>query len=179
MLRQKQSRFGTKSMWALAIGASVGLAAGLVIAARAGLFRRGAGKLDRTLTLMEDQIVELLSFDSVLAQRSVEVAALAMGIVELTGTVDSEEEARRAVELAQRARGVRTVLNRIDVGPSETRLATNKRRFSTVAERPQFEGVNVGIGRRRQGIDTPPDKRDDHVELLTDAVEKDAVIDLD
>jgi hypothetical protein len=179
MLRQKKSRL-TTSMWALAIGATVGLAAGLIVAARSGLFRRGgSGKLDRTLSLLEEQIVDLLSFDSVLGQRSVEVAALAPGIVELTGSVDSEEEAHRAVELAQRAHGVRTVLNRIDVGPNETRLAGNRRRFGASGGNrpPQFGGLGVGTGRRRQGIETEPPQRDDRVDILTHAVEKDAAID--
>ncbi len=182
MLRKKQSGLGSKSMWALAIGASVGLAAGLVIAARSGLFSRGGGgKLDRALTLMEEQIVQLLSFDSVLGQRAVEVAALAPGIVELTGTVDSEEEAHRAVELAQRAHGVRTVLNRIEVGVNETRLARNSRRFgASVGDRPpQFGGMSAGIGRRRQGMETEPPQHDDHADMLTKAADKDAVIDLD
>lgn len=181
MLRKKQSKLGSTSMWALAIGASVGLAAGLVIAARSGLFSRmGGNRLNRVLSAMEEQIVQLLSFDSILGQRAVEVAALAPGIVELTGTVNSDEEAHRAVELAQRAHGVRTVLNRIDVAPLETRLAGNRRRFGGDGARaPQFEGLGVGTGRRRQGLDTEPPQRDDRVDILTDTIEKDVIIELE
>jgi hypothetical protein len=178
MWREKESRFefGSKGMWALAIGASIGLAAGIILATRSGLLRRArSGSFERALALVEDQIVELLSFDSVLGQRAVEVAALAPGIVELTGTVDSEEEAHRAVELAQRATGVRTVLNRIDVAPTESRLAGNRKRFeTTTADGAQhWYGMGVGMGRRRQGP-TDPARRDDSQAMVSNDLDVDS-----
>jgi gas vesicle protein len=162
-----ESRLGRKVLWALAVGATVGLAAGIVIATRSGFWRRLRGEVDREAAEMEERIVELLSEDEVLSHRAVEVSSLAPGIIELVGTVNSDAEAHRAVAAAQKVEGVRTVLNRLDVQMSG-RITPKRTADSGVARGgTHWYGMGVGMGRRRQGVDTDPKQRDDSQDMIS------------
>ncbi len=110
--------------------------------ARAGVSGRAARAAIRAEKRLEDSRID--------------VVPLADGIVELRGTVDTVDEARRAVELAQRPPAVRTVLNRLRVENEEERLARTRRRFAAGAadlHETHWYGMRSGMGRRRRGND--------------------------
>lgn len=168
MFGQKRERSGA-AFWVLAAGAAVGIGAVIWMGMRrkgraefVGLPERGG---------IEDDVIEALRRDTVLRARAIDVASIAPGIIELSGTVDSEEEAHHAVEVVQRVAGIRTVLNRLDLSEVEQRL-NRKRTTSTVGagSGSRWYGMGVGTGRRRQSPSTDPDRRDDSVELREEAI---------
>lgn len=92
---------------------------------------------------------------------SIHVVGLAPGIVELRGFVLREDQAHRAVELAQQPDHVHTVLNRLGVVEQESQLAETRRRFAAGAadlHETHWYGMGAGMGRRarnrrRNGVD--------------------------
>lgn len=149
----------------ISAAAGLGLAAGFLLS-RWGRFAPRV----RALAELENGTVDLLLGDPHLSQRPIEVEALSDGIVELTGTVRDMEEVHRAVELAQRVPGVRTVLNRLDVEILGAHLEATRRRSAAgdadLASR-RWYGIGIGMGRRRQGDDTDPDRPDDKVPIVS------------
>src|SRR5690606_40397343 len=108
-----------------ALGAAGGLALGLLLVrslptpqrpSRIGRelrdrARTGAGRLrparlrrmgaeQRELTALEDRVLEAFFGDSVLGDRGVDIGAISPGIIELSGSVWTEEEADHAVRIA-------------------------------------------------------------------------------
>ncbi|MBI4410134.1 MAG: BON domain-containing protein [Gemmatimonadetes bacterium] len=156
--------------WPLAIGAGFGIAAGLLLAARRAPLRLLAKLgLDRELGRTEGEAVDRLARDDVLGRRGIEVAALAPGIVELSGRVRDDDEAHRAIQIVQRVPGVRTVLNRLELEVEATHLEQTRLRFAegdAGLHETHWYGLGVGTGRRRQG-DTDPDRPDDRVSILS------------
>jgi hypothetical protein len=113
-------------------------------------------ELDR----LETAVLGEFLMDTQLRDRSIEIGAISGGIIELSGTVMSVEEVRRAVEIASRVEGVETVVNRMDV--ERPYRATNLRSTSPAGGALEHnEGRVGGMGRRRQGGDTEPLQRDD------------------
>jgi hypothetical protein len=116
------------------------------------------------LTGLEDAVLDAFLADSVLSERGIDVGAISHGIVELSGSVWTEEEADRAVHLANSIAGVNTVVNRLDV-ESEARYRA-RNRGQVEEDEDEFEGSEwtgrmVGMNRRRQGRQTDPDQSDD------------------
>lgn len=154
----------------IAAGALASVAAGWWLTWRR---RRSALGVPVDLAGLEEQVVDAFLEDPVLSQRPIEIAALADGIIELTGTVRTEHEADRAVHAAQRVPGVATVLNRLDIDLVRTRLAETRRRFEAAAPElteTHWYGLRVGTGRRRQGAGTGPDRPDERVDLVSRAL---------
>lgn len=152
----------------LTAGATVGIAAGLILVRRGWRLRQVLPGL--SLSILERQVREALRADGVLRRREIEAGALADGIVELSGTVRDDMEAQRAVALARRVPGVRTVLNRLDLEILEEHLSDTRRRFDEGDPRlheTQWNGLRVGTGRRRQGRETEPDRPDDRVPIVS------------
>ena len=163
----------------LAVGATAGLAAGLYFLGRAGrdIMRRRSA--DNGLEALEQRVVDALVEDETIAGRSLEIAALSYGIIEVTGEVRDDDEARRVVALAQSVPGVRTVLNRMDVEELEGRLAQTRQRYDDgdpALHETHWYGVRVGTGSRRQGRSTDPDQRDDRVDSVERALGTDRSI---
>jgi len=153
----------------IAAGALASVAAGWWLTWR----RRRAPGLPVDLAELEERVVDAFLEDPVLSHRPIEIAALADGIVELTGTVRTEHEADRAVHAAQRVPGVTTVLNRLDIDLLRAHLAETRRRFEAAAPElteTHWYGIRVGTGRRRQGAETDPDRPDDRVGLVSRAL---------
>ena len=172
MLRRKDPILSDKVV-PLALGATAGLAAGLYFLGRAGrsYLRRHDG--EDGLGNLEERIIDVLGKDPVMVERGVEVSALADGIVELSGAVRDEAEARLAVDLAQRVNGVHTVLNRLDLETEERHLRETRRRYDDgdpALHETHWYGLRVGIGTRRQNIETDPPRRDDRVDILERAL---------
>ena len=136
-------------------------AAGVAAAFRPGRLRRAVRDQDE-LTRLEDAVLDAFLADEVLGERGIDVGAISRGIIELSGSVYTEDEADRAVRLAQRVAGVDTVVNRLDVEDDGHRHDRFPLRDDDAARRDtEWTGLNVGMGRRRQGRDTDPDRPDD------------------
>lgn len=154
----------------------IGTAAGLIMGAAIG--RRYGGvrelRLIRELARTEERIVDRFMADPILSERALDVAALTPRIIELSGTVLDEDEADRAVALAQETSGATTVVNRLDVAVLDEHVQRTRRRNAAEgldgagAGRPTQLGV--GTGRRRQGRETDPNRPDDKVKLVTKAL---------
>lgn len=159
--------------WTMAVGAAAGVAAAAIwtVRARGWPRRRPHAPEDGGL---EDQVVNALLADEQTARCAIEVAALSPGVIELTGAVGTPVELRRAVEVTQRVDGVQTVVNRLEVGLENSRLSERQQRYESgdpALREQHWYGVGVGTGRRRQGVSTDPDRRDDRVDMVTQAFE--------
>lgn len=138
--------------------------------ARSMAQRLGPARLQREpleqneLTALEDAVLDAFLADGVLGERGIDVGAISRGIVELSGTVETEEESAHAVRVANRVPGVQTVVNRLEVGSQARHLDDVRRRFEAAEEDDDFgewSGRNIGMGRRRQGTQTDPARPDD------------------
>ncbi len=159
--------------WSMAVGAAAGVAAAAIWTVRARRMRRPRVHSPE-LGGLEEGVVDALLEDPQTSRCAIEVAALSPGVVELTGLVGTSPELRRAVEVTQAVDGVRTVVNRLEVGLERSRMTERQRRYQSgdpVLSERQWYGVGVGTGRRRQGASTDPAQRDDRVDMVTDEFE--------
>ncbi|HSJ24426.1 MAG TPA: BON domain-containing protein [Longimicrobiales bacterium] len=166
--------------WALAAGAAAGAGAlAFAVARGVRLLRRRrhaheAVQLPAELTALEESAVEALRRDRETGVCAIDVAAVAPGIVELTGVVPTHDVAQRATRLLHAVSGVNTVISRLEVGSFEERLASARSR--NAEGDPQLRdrrwyGVRVGTGQRRQSPETEPDRPDDSVPRRTRELE--------
>ncbi|HYS70541.1 MAG TPA: BON domain-containing protein, partial [Gemmatimonadaceae bacterium] len=92
-------------------------------------------------------------------------------IIELTGWVNSEEEAHQAVVVARGVPGVDTVVNRLDIRTDEDLFDDAAHHYEDgdppFTER-HWEGQQVGTGRRRQGTSEEIDRHADPRNKLED-----------
>ena len=163
--RQKRSGAG---FWILAAGLAAGLTAAILYGARRRRRAPGQEAVGDFFEL-EDAVIEALRADTTLRGRAIDVSGIAPGIIELTGSVETEEEAHHAVDVVQAVTGVRTVLNRLDLAEFENRVrrATNRQPAGASS---RWYGMGVGMGRRRQSSTTDPARRDDHADMVADAI---------
>jgi hypothetical protein len=118
---------------------------------------RRAPREEMQFSALEDAVLDAFMGDEVLAERGVDVGCISRGIIELSGSVHSLDEAERAVRLARGVSGVETVVNRMDVDDDARR--TGRGSADTAWEghmAGEWTGRNVGMGRRRQGDETDP-----------------------
>jgi len=172
-----------------AVGAGAGLAIGLVLSRRGRRSTRQAqdefrerfdtgarytasgisdAVADPQLTGLEDAVLDAFLGDPVLSERGIDVGAVSRGIVELSGSVYTENEAERAVRVASGVAGVQTVVNRIEVEEQAESLEDARRRLESgdpALNEMRWEGRTVGMGRMRQGQQTEPDRPDDSKHL--------------
>lgn len=136
-----------------------GGARGLALRLRPARLRREAGE-QAELTRLEDAVLERFLTDPTLSERRIDVGAISRGIVELSGSVRTADEAEHAVAEASAVPGVDTVVNRMEV---EDGVRRGRGRFTEEEGRmsQEWTGRTVGTGSRRQGRDTDPDRRDD------------------
>lgn len=170
MFRRHRERL---SPWTLAAGAAAGVGAGaatLVLLRKVRRTRAASLGPASALEALEDAAVDLLRRDRVAGACAIDVAALAPGIIELTGVVPTTDVAQHAARLLHGMSGMRTVISRLDVGTIEERLAGNRERLARgepgIRER-RWYGVRVGTGPRRQSGATEPDRPDDSVQRRT------------
>lgn len=136
-------------------------AAGVAAAFRPGRLRRPGREQDE-LAGLEDAVLDAFLADDVLGERGIDVGAISRGIIELSGSVYTDDEADRAVRLAQRVPGVDTVVNRLEVEDDGHRRGRFPLRDDEAARREtSWTGLQSGMGRRRQGRQTDPDRSDD------------------
>jgi hypothetical protein len=157
------------ALWLLAAGVLAGFATATILGIRA---RRGRfqGPPTGRLADLEKAVIKALRADPILRSRAIDVAAVAPGIVELSGLVESEEEAHHAVDVVQGVLLVRTVLNRMSLGELERRLRRQRGAGRAEGAGSRWYGMGVGMGRRRQARTTDPDRRDDRADMVEDAL---------
>ncbi|HEX2094219.1 MAG TPA: BON domain-containing protein [Longimicrobiaceae bacterium] len=122
--------------------------------------------VERTeLSELEDAVLDAFLADEVLSERGIDVGAISRGIIELSGSVYTEEEADRAVSVARRVPGVETVVNRMEVESQMRRTSRTRDRGDEDQPRApggaEWTGLQSGMGRRRQGRETDPPRSDD------------------
>lgn len=162
-LRRRKRRETTT--WIVVAGVAAGVAAatwlGMRLARKRGMLPSGE------LRRLEKSVIRQLREDPILRTRGVDVAAIAPGIVELSGVVDTMEESHHAVDVVQAIAGVRTVVNRLDLGEFATRRQ-RRRNGAELTGAQRWYGMGVGMGRRRQGRETDPARRDDKADIISD-----------
>jgi hypothetical protein len=113
---------------------------------------------------LEQRVLEAFNNDPVLSERAVDIGSVGEGIIELSGWVNTDDEAHHAVTLARGVPGVDTVVNRLSVGDRERQLEDNARRVADgdpALTDARWEGQGVGTGRRRQGTSQEADRHAD------------------
>jgi hypothetical protein len=108
----------------------------------------------RELTQLEDAVLDAYLRDPVLSERAIDVGAISRGIIELSGSVRTHEEARLAVGTAQRLSGVETVVNRLEIESDIAYNTTPVNQGGEVSGR-EYSGNVSGMGRARQTDDGP------------------------
>jgi hypothetical protein len=120
---------------------------------------------------LEERVLEAFRNDPILSERAVDIGAVEDGIIELTGSVNSEDEAHQAVVIARGVPGVETVVNRLTIGTEEVLLDEGAHHYED-GDPPftdrHWEGQQVGTGRRRQGNSTEIDRHADPRNILED-----------
>jgi hypothetical protein len=131
--------------------------------------------LDPELANLEEAVVNALVADEQTSRCGIDVGALAPGVIELSGQVSTPGEATRVVEVTQSVAGVRTVVNRVEVGLVQARARERQQRYNAgdpALREQHWYGVGVGMGRRRQADETDPARRDDRVDMVTQQFEQ-------
>jgi hypothetical protein len=120
---------------------------------------------------LEERVLEAFRNDPTLSERAVDIGSVEDGIIELTGVVNSDDEAHQAVVVARGVPGVDTVVNRLVIGTDEALFDTAAHHYEDgdppFTER-HWEGQQVGTGRRRQGNSTEIDRHADPRTVLED-----------
>ena len=160
MKRQKRKE---TALWILGVGAGVAVVAG--VWATMKMNQQGQLALRREIGSLEKRVVKSLRQSRTLRDQAIDVVAVGAGVVELSGSVDTSELGREAVELIDGIPGVHAVFNRMNVRSVEARLQRNQSKHGG-QDATRWYGGSVGIGRRRQSPTTDPARRDDHAELL-------------
>jgi len=128
------------------------------------------GSLDGSEEL-EERVLEAFRNDPTLSERAIDIGAVEDGIIELTGWVNSDEEAHQAVVVARGVPGVETVVNRLTTKTDEDLFEDAAHHYEDgdppFTER-HWEGQQVGTGRRRQGTSEEIDRHADPRNKLED-----------
>jgi len=120
---------------------------------------------------LEERVLEAYKNDPTLSERAIDIGAVEDGIIELTGWVNSEEEAHQAVVVARGVLGVATVVNRLAIRTDEDLFDDAAHHYEDGD--PQFterhwDGQQIGTGRRRQGNSEEIDRHADPKNKLED-----------
>jgi hypothetical protein len=128
-------------VWLWAVAAAAGASAMAFAVLRLGRRQRDSSPATE-LDLLEDAAVERLRRDPVTSRAAIDVAALAPGIIELTGTVPTHDTGQRAGRLLHALPGVHTVINRLDARSEEQQLAAARARHANAASNSTTRSAN-------------------------------------
>ncbi len=121
--------------------------------------------------VLEDRVLEAFRNDPTLSERAIDIGAVEDAIIELTGSVNSEDEAHQAVVVARGVPGVNTVVNRLTIRTDEDLFDDAAHHYEDgdppFTER-HWDGQQVGTGRRRQGSSDEIDRHADPKNILED-----------
>jgi hypothetical protein len=175
MFRRKPAAITPWAVTAIAAGAAAGASAAAYAVLRGmRAIRRREDDPSSELDALEDAAVEVLRRDPQTGVCAIDVAAVGPHTIELSGVVPTPDAAQRAARLLHALPDVNTVISRLEIGSFEARLADNRERLargepSTLQRR--WYGVRVGTGRRRQSLESEPERPDDAVERRTRELE--------
>lgn len=120
---------------------------------------------------LEERVLEAYKNDPTLSERAIDIGAVEDGIIELTGWVNSEDEAHQAVVVARGVPGVATVVNRLSIRTDEDLFEDAAHHYED-GDPPftekHWDGQQVGTGRRRQGNSEDVDRHADPKNKLED-----------
>lgn len=134
--------------------------------------RRTAVGADALMDL-EDRVLDAFLDDEVLAEEGIDVGVVAPGVVELSNVVSSRQAARRALDVAREIDGVWSVLNRMEMEDDRGRYALDAEEMDRDrGDGGEWTGMRSGMGSRRQGRGTDPDRPDDSHHQRERAVER-------
>lgn len=135
---------------------------------------RRAPRDQEALSALEDAVLDAFLDDDVLRDCGIDVGAISRGIVELSGSVWTRDQAQRAMSVAHGVPGVETVVNRMEVEAERERLHPRYEPDDEGFEMSgaEWTGNQAGMGRRRQGSDTDPDRPDDSRLQREEAIEQ-------
>ena len=162
--RKKRAETAT---WVLVAGVVVTGAVAAYAISR--LWRSQPVTTRRERRALEKRIVQALLVDPNTQSLSIDVAGVGSGVVELSGNVETDQDARRVVDRVNTVPGVHAVVNRLEIRTLETKLSRNRQKQS--GDGTRWYGGSVGIGKRRQSYMTDPPRRDDHADLLSRALQ--------
>jgi hypothetical protein len=120
---------------------------------------------------LEERVLEAYHNDPILSERAIDIGAIDEGIIELTGWVYAATEAEHAVTVARGTPGVDTVLNRLAVRAADDQFEEAAERYEAGDDQlteSHWEGQGVGMGRKRQGNSSEPDRNIDPKPHLED-----------
>jgi hypothetical protein len=166
-MRFKRRKRSDSANWVLIAGVALTGAAALYALSRLMKSAPVAGRLERRG--LEKSVLQALLSDEVARTQGIDIAAVGSGVIEVSGTISSQSDARHVVSVIDAVPGVHAVLNRLEIPSVETRLERNSRK--NAGESPRWYGGSVGIGKRRQGVSTDPHQRDDSVALRSRALQ--------
>lgn len=162
----REKRSSNRTLLLVLAGAAL-TAGGMYAISR--LLRSGPVARRRELRGLEKRVLHALLGHESMRDYAVDIAALGVGVIELSGMVDTEADAREVVALVDRVPGVHAVLNRMQIRAIESRLGRNRDRAGSHTTR--WYGGTVGIGKRRQSFTTDPARPDDSAALLSRALQ--------
>jgi hypothetical protein len=120
---------------------------------------------------LEERVLEAYKNDPTLSERAIDIGAVEDGIIELTGWVNSEDEAHQAIVVARGVPGVATVVNRLAIRTDEDLFDGAAHHYED-GDPPftdrHWDGQQVGTGRRRQGNSEEIDRHADPKNKLED-----------
>ena len=160
-MRFKRKKRSETANWVLAAGVALSGAAAVYALTRLLKSAPVAGRLEKRS--LENAVIQALLSDEISRNQGIDIAAVGSGVIEVSGNVNSQSDARHVVEIIDRVPGVHAVLNRLEIPSMESRLQQNRKRNEGM--NPRWYGGSVGIGRRRQGMETEPLRRDDSITL--------------
>jgi hypothetical protein len=185
-LRRTIMTFGAGALGGLAIGVLLVGRSRRAARALAGDLRDRVGEAasriapewiaeDAELSALEEAVLDAFLKHEILSERGIDVGGVSHGIIELSGTVFTEEEAALAVRVASAVSGVQTVVNRLEVEEEARLREETRRRFEAgdpALTETRWEGRIVGMGRPRQGPQTEPNRPDDSQRQIERALEQ-------
>jgi osmotically-inducible protein OsmY len=115
---------------------------------------------------LEERVLRAFRRDAILSERAIDIGAIGEGIIELSGWVETQEEAEHAMAVTRTVQGIVTVVSRLFIGSDEQDSSD----LDDGAPLPggRWEGQGVGMGRRRQGHSGEVDRHADPKPTLED-----------
>jgi hypothetical protein len=120
---------------------------------------------------LEEGVLRAFRRDAVLSERAIDIGAIGEGIIELSGWVETQEEAEHAMAVTRTVPGIVTVVSRLFIGSDEQDSSDlDEDDLDDGAPLPggRWEGQGVGMGRRRQGHSGEVDRHADPKPTLED-----------
>jgi osmotically-inducible protein OsmY len=120
---------------------------------------------------LEERVLRAFRRDAILSERAIDIGAIGEGIIELSGWVETHDEAELAMAVTRTVPGIVTVVSRLFIGSEEENASDlDEDDLDDNAPLPggRWEGQGVGMGRRRQGNSGEVDRHADPKPVLED-----------